>query len=431
MSTKTNYNLLMFRQIKNRFYFLCASYFKFWARIQLRRWHPYIIVVTGSSGKTTLLHLLQSQIGDKARYTHLANSAFGIPFDILDLHRKTFAWTEWLWLFCKAPYALTTPTPKETIYIVEADCDRPGEGSFLATLLQPNLTLWLNTARTHTHNFDKVVTEHTFGSVEEAISHEFGYFLEHTQDIAYLDGDSKVIMAESARSRAKIVAYKEKEWLDAYTVDQSGTRFSIRGKTHTFTDLLLPQETWLSLVMCLQVCQNLAVSYDYSYSRFTLPPGRSSLFQGIKDTILLDSTYNSNYDSMRVMLDLFAKMPATKKWIVLGDMVELGAEEGEEHAKLAQLLREQDREQLILIGPRLQKYTLPLISQKKVMTFLQPKEALVYIQNTLKGGETILFKGSRFLEGILAQVLRNKHDAKLLCRREAVWQKRRAQWGLV
>ena len=93
----------MIRILKKSLYFFVAGYFRFFAKIQLKKWHPQVIVITGSNGKTTTLHLLEAQLGAAARYSHHANSSFGIPFDILDLKRTTFAPQEWLRLFVLAP----------------------------------------------------------------------------------------------------------------------------------------------------------------------------------------------------------------------------------------------------------------------------------------------------------------------------------------
>src|SRR3989344_1007619 len=109
----------MLSKIKKMFYFPTASYFRFFAKIRLKIWKHYVIVITGSSGKTTLLHLIESQIGDRAKYSHLANSSFGIPFDILGLKRKTFAHYEWVYLFLMAPFCMFKNTPKEKIYVAE------------------------------------------------------------------------------------------------------------------------------------------------------------------------------------------------------------------------------------------------------------------------------------------------------------------------
>src|ERR1035437_4776033 len=111
----------MLGKLKIIFFFPVASYFKFFAQIRLKKWNPKIIVVTGSSGKTTLLHLIESQLQEKAKYSHHPNSALGIPFDILGLSRKTFLTSEWFSLFFLAPFKLLQKPFAEKIYVVEAD----------------------------------------------------------------------------------------------------------------------------------------------------------------------------------------------------------------------------------------------------------------------------------------------------------------------
>src|SRR3989344_6305773 len=123
----------------------------------------------------------------------------------------------------------------------------------------------------------------------------------------------------------------------------------------------------------------------------------------------------------------------------MGDMIELGNEEQEEHEKLGDIINSIKLEKIILVGPRLSKYTFPKLKHNPTMKqsnnetiekFLMPKDALDYLLNNLKGREVILFKGARFLEGIIEHLLADKNDIKKLCRREKVWEKRRKQWGL-
>ena len=146
----------MIKQIKSALYFPIAYYFRFWAWIQLNSWKPRIIVITGSSGKTTLLRLIESQLGDKAKYSHQANSSYGIPFDILGLKRISLMLDEWPYLFLLAPFKAFRKAPKEKLYIVEADCDRPYEGKFLASLLKPEITLWISSSLNFLRKFPEV-----------------------------------------------------------------------------------------------------------------------------------------------------------------------------------------------------------------------------------------------------------------------------------
>lgn len=408
----------MIHYLKRLFYFPVAWYFRFWAGFRLRRWHPRIIVVTGSSGKTTLLHLLESQVSAKARYSHHANSSYGIPFDILGLHRENLLIWEWPLLVILAPLKSFLPAPEEKIYIVEADCDRPYEGKFLSEFLQPEVTLWISSSKTHAMNFPQPVAL--------SIAHEFGYFLAHTQSLAIVNGDNELITSQLSRSQARIEPVFLKD-LKTYTVSRTGTQFN-----QYYFPYLLPRAHFYALEMTLKLLDYLQLKPDPSFITFTLPPGRSFVFKGIKDTTIIDSTYNSNFDSLTSTLDLFDEFPADKKWAIIGDMLELGSEEQAEHQQIVPFIKKLKLERLILFGPRVKQYAYPQLKSdfQSVVTFEYPKQVLDYLLQNLSGGETILFKGARFLEGVIEHLLVDSSQARLLPRREKVWAIRRQQWGL-
>ncbi len=421
----------MFSKLKKYFYFFFAAYFKFFAKIQLQIWNPRVIVITGSNGKTTLLHLLESQLKDEAKYSHLANSSFGIPFNILGLKRKNFSIEEWLTLFLSAPIKAFKKKPKEKLYIVEADCDRPHEGKFLASLLTPEVTLWVSVSRTHSLNFDKLVKEKKHPSVEKAIAHEFGYFVEYAFELAIVNGDSKLINEELNRTKSTVKKITMENTLTGYKVSKQGTQFIIGKNTFSFKELL-PKDTFYAIEMCKLCLEYLDKSIKTSFPDFKLPPGRSSVFKGVKKTTIIDSTYNATPASVYSVLEMFKEISASNKWIILGDMIELGDEEKEEHEKLANTILSCEPERVILVGPRLSAYTFPKLKSAKIVVekFEKPHDALKYLNENINGNELLLFKGARFLEGIIESLLENKEDIKKLPRREKVWQKRRKQWGL-
>ncbi len=424
----------MFSKLKKALYFPVASYFRFFAAIRLKRWNPKIVVVTGSNGKTTLLHLLEAQIGDRAKYSHHANSSFGIPFDILDLHRKSLLKSEWIILVLKTPFNAFKKPPKESLYIVEADCDRPGEGKFLSELLNPEIVLWVSTSKTHSMNFDHLVESKKFVTVEDAIAYEFGYFVEAVKEMVMINGDSELMQSQINRTKAKVIKIKKKASLKNYTVGREGTVFEIDNYKSKFK-FLLPEEVFYSIEMARRLCQVLNISFDQSFPNFKMPAGRGSIFKGIKNTTIVDSTYNANLSSTKAILSMFAKFPEKKKWVVIGDMLELGSSEEEEHEKLSSLITDLEVERIILMGPRVSKYTYPKLKELlnkdfPVNTFENPKEVLDFLSDNIKGGETIFFKGARFMEGIIEHLLENKEDVKKLSRREKIWEIRRKQWGL-
>ena len=426
----------MIEETKKVLYFPIASYFRFFAAIRLRRWHPTIVVVTGSSGKTTLLHLLESQIGKKAKYSHHANSSYGIPFDILDLHRKSLRSFEWFGLFLNAPLAVFKEIPNEKIYVVEADCDRPGEGKFLASLLKPQMVLWLNVFRTHSMNFDSLVSAKKFKTVDEAIAYEYGFFLEYCSESALINGDLPLAVKQKTRTKAQVIEITKNKFLQKYAVDHEKTTYTIKDQQFSFK-ALLPEEIFYAIAMCQETMRQLGLTFDKSFFHFVLPEGRSSFFYGIKNTILIDSSYNASLSSVKALLGMFEKFSARSKWVVVGDMLELGEKEKEEHEELAEILAKMHVDKIILFGPRTTSYTKMKLQylgvpMNKVASFQSLGDVKIYFQENLKGGEAILFKGSQsmLLEGVIEHLLKNKEDARLLPRREKIWTERRAQKGV-
>ncbi len=423
----------MIKQFKKIFYFPVAYYFKFWANIRLKRWQPKIVVVTGSSGKTTLLHLLEAQLGTRARYSHKANSAYGIAFDILSLMRKKLTPSEWTGLIIKAPFSALKKPPVEKIYVVEADCDRPGEGRFLAPWLRPEITIWLSVDRSHSQNFTSLVPG-KFPRVESAIAYEFGYFPADTSQLVIVNGDNSFITNELKRVPTKTKIEKiTSVGLTSYHPTATRTEFSSAREKFS-VPALLPRDAYQTIQVAITLTHYLQLKFNPDFTNFIPPPGRSSIFRGIKNTTLLDSSYNATLAGMRVMLDLFKVYPAEKKWAVLGDILEQGTLERDEHERLAELIAPLKLECLILIGPRISAYTYPklkaLVPALAVEKFIMPREGLDYLEQKLKGNETILFKGARFLEGIIEHLLLDKRDTEKLCRREKIWQTRRRDWNL-
>jgi UDP-N-acetylmuramoyl-tripeptide--D-alanyl-D-alanine ligase len=388
----------MLGKLKNIFFFPVANYFKFFAQIRLKRWNPQIIVVTGSSGKTTILHLIESQLQDKAKYSYHANSAMGIPFDILGLSRKTLLPAEWILLLILAPFKAFQKPFSETIYVVEADADRPNEGKFLARLLHPDVTIWLNIGRTHSQNFEKLVSD--LITIDKVIAYEFGYFLENTKSLSIINSD-----------------------LDNYKLDKDSTEFIINGKNYKFKNLL-PKEVFYSLQATFLLLDYLQAKPDKLFSKFQLPPGRSSILKGIKDTTIIDSSYNANLGSMTTLINLFKAYPAQKKWLVLGD-------------KLAEAILSLNPDRVILLGKLVSTYTYPKLKSvfantDELQAFSKLKDVLDYLLHHIKGNEAILFKASQsvMLDAVIEHLLQNKSDGDKLCRREKYWVIRRKQEGL-
>ena len=423
----------MLGKLKQHLYFPVAYYFYIFAKIRLMLWKPTIVLVTGSNGKTTLLHLIQAQLGDIARYSHHANSAYGIPFDILGIHRETLKKAEWLRILFQVPLGMIKPIPREQVYIVEADADRPYEATFLGRLLKPHYTIWLSSAKTHSMNFDHLVLKNTFESPEEAVAYEFGTFLTYTQKAAYINADNTQIVKQSLRTNTTVVSLRKSDCSE-YAISNNGTLFVIHGQRY-FIPYLMPEVTCQAVDAAIRVSLLFGSNIDASFTRFTLPPGRSSLLKGIKDILIIDSSYNANVKSMEAILTLFKHLDAYSKWMIIGSMREQGSQEQTEHERLADLIIDAQPDRIILMEEPTKHYTLPKLQQHldpsiPVVYFENPDEVLAYLQKEIVGSETILFKGGRFLEGVIEHLLADPADVIKLCRQEEVWRERRRNAGL-
>lgn len=416
-------------RIKKKLYLVVVRYFRLFASRSLRRWHPRVIAVTGSVGKTTLLNLLEVQLGERAHYSHNANSAYGIAFDILGIDGVRGSKLKWVYLFLVVPFRSLWFRHNQEFYVVEIDGERPKETEFLASWLQPEVTLWVSVGRTHAVYFDGQVAAGLFPTVEDAIVHEFAYLPRYTSKLVVYDGDSPLIARTMNQVSGATTVPVTKSTLEDYEVWPDKTKFVVGGTTYLFSDPM-PREVYVQLALLGVLAEYLNEPVVTDLSGYVQPPGRSNYFAGKNGVKLIDSSYNAHLISMESIVGLYKEMQAETKWIVIGDIVEQGEAEAEEHAKLGHLLREADFDRYILVGRRTQKYTYPELDAAKSVTFLRPTDALTYLQSELTGNETVVFKGSQFLEGIVEHLLASPADVVKLPRQEPAAKKRRAKWGL-
>lgn len=423
--------------LKKRFYFVAAGYFRWFANFSLKRWQPRVIAVTGSVGKTTMLNLLEVQLKNKAHYSHNANSAFGIAFDILGMTGITNTKWRWLYLFLVAPIKALYYRRKEKFYVVEIDGERPRETEFLAKWLKPEATLWVSLGKSHACQFDQQVKNGEFENLDKAIAHEFAMLPEHTKKIIIINAEVPLIVKatnkvkEKHKTAAEIVVCKKPENL-SYKVRPEETHFKY-GKHDFKFNQPMPKEVAIQLVMMEELMLYLKMELRTDLATFVSPPGRSSYFDGKGGLRLVDSSYNAHLISMKSILEMAKEMEAKEKWLVIGDIVDQGSIESEEHKKLAEEIMKVGAKKVILVGRRTKKYTYPILkkTEVEVVSVLEPKAALNIILDEAVNGQTIILKGSQYLEWIVEKLLKNPEEAKLLPRREKAAIKRRARRGLI
>lgn len=417
-------------KIKKRLYFVAAGYFRFFANIALKRWQPRVIAVTGSAGKTTMLNMLEHEMGKKAHYSHDANSAFGVSFDLLGLKGVRGSKIRWIWLLIATPFCGLFHRHKEKFYVVEIDGERPHEAEFLAEWLKPEVTIWVSIGLSHAVQFEKVVEEGKFDDVSEAITAEFANLPANTSKRVYIDADSKLMVQATKDIAARVIPIK-KSMMKKYVVYPDSTDFTYGDTTFHFNHPE-PKDVAFNLFVLQDLMKYLKLKFNPDFSALKVAPGRCSFFEGKKGVQIVDSSYNAHMISVTSVLDMAKRMHAEKKWLVIGDIVDQGSLEKDEHIRLAELIADVRPERVVLVGRRTKEYTAPKLKELGIsaVATTDPKKALTYIENHMRGNETLIFKGSQYLEWIIEKLLKNPADAKKLCRREKAAVARRKSWGL-
>lgn len=154
--------------------------------------------------------------------------------------------------------------------------------------------------------------------------------------------------------------------------------------------------------------------------------GRMNPLPGIKDSLIIDDTYNASPTSVKAALDVVYSMNAPQKIAILGSMNELGNYEKEAHEEVGSYCDPAQLDMVVTIGPVAQKHLAKSATKKgcKVASFASPFDAGEFVAGELKKGALVLAKGSQnrvFSEESLKFLLKNPEDKKHLVRQSDYW----------
>jgi UDP-N-acetylmuramoyl-tripeptide--D-alanyl-D-alanine ligase len=297
-----------------------------------------VIAIAGSNGKTTVTQMVASILrawhGDAAHATAgNLNNHIGVPLTVLALR------------------------PAHRAAVVELGMNHPGEIAELAAIAQPIVALVNNAQREH-QEFMKTV---------RAVADENG------QAIAALPADgvavfpaddeySAVWHALAGRRRTLTFALAEAgvaadatahaDWQgDAWqaTFDTPAGRIDLRlavAGRHNVKNALAAALCALAAGCPLEAVQR-------GLTAFAPVKGRSqveALHWAGQTVTLIDDSYNANPDSVRAAIEVLAALPAPR-WLLLGDMGEVGDQGPTFHAEVGLLAAERGIERLWTAGP--------------------------------------------------------------------------------
>jgi UDP-N-acetylmuramoyl-tripeptide--D-alanyl-D-alanine ligase len=188
-----------------------------------------------------------------------------------------------------------------------------------------------------------------------------------------------------------------------------------------------------SLLAAATVASKMGVQSDIiKASLATIQPfaGRMQKLQGIHGSIIVDDSYNSSPEAVKLALNSLYEMKAPQKIAVLGNMNELGDYSKGAHEEIGKLCDPKQLELVVTIGPDANEYLAPTAQANgcQVQKFDSPYKAGEYIRPLVKKNAAILVKGSQnrvFAEETIKSLLANPADSQKLVRQSPAWLKKK------
>ena len=346
-----------------------------------RRFDLPLVAVTGSNGKTTVTQMmaaiLRAWLGARAFSTEgNLNNHIGVPLTLLRL---------------RAEHAAA---------VVELGMNHPGEIALLAKLSAPTVALVNNAQREHQE----------FMASVEAVARENGTVIEALgpSGIAVfpVDDEQAPVWRALADGRPKLTFASEPGRGDV-TAEAlwAGDFWSLLLSTpagSVTVGLRAPGQHNVKNALAATACA-LAAGAPLSavvrgLEAFEPVKGRSRAerltWQG-KAVTLVDDSYNANPDSVRAAIDLIATLPAPR-WLVLGDMGEVGTRGPEFHAEVGAYARERGIEHVWAAGELMRHAAQACGTGARHFDTVEALVAALPAEAPACGA--VLVKGSRFMK---------------------------------
>jgi UDP-N-acetylmuramoyl-tripeptide--D-alanyl-D-alanine ligase len=339
-----------------------------------------VIVIAGSNGKTTvkemLAAVLRAHFGDDAVQATRGNlnNAIGLPLTLLGLrdHHRVAA--------------------------IELGMNHPGETAELAAIAQPTVAIVNNAQREHQEfmrSTADVATEHA--ALIRALPAD-GIAVINADDphvAVWRDAarDRQLGVIEFAVDQPAAVSGRYRSaagvgTLDLSTPAGSATLQLAAPGRHNAANALAATAAALAIRVPLAAVVRGLQAFRPVAGRLVARPAANG-------AVVIDDTYNANPDSVRAAIDVLAETPGTK-WLVLGDMGEVGAQGPAFHREIGDYARAAGIGRLLTTGA---------LAAESAAAFGPGAEHFVsvgalakHLAQEARAGTTILVKGSRFMQ---------------------------------
>jgi len=412
---------------------LAQKVLKFSAKLAIWRNKYKIVAVTGSVGKTSTKKAIILVLDEK--YSVLSSEGEGYNTEIglpLTLIQKTVPKNKagWLVLMICSPI-IALKKRKYDYCVLEMGADKPGDIGYLTDIAKPDISVVTNVSGVHLVDFKNVaeIAKEKEKILSALTKNGFAILNadnEYTSAMKVPEGVEKITFGKKS-SEIKVIRQD-------LTTRGSKNYFKVRGKNIEIDSTALGEHVLyiFSASITVGISQNIPIeNITRGLQKFLPAKGRLNIIQGIKNSTIIDDSYNANPVSMKNAIDVLGRFKE-RKIAVLGSMNELGEHEKSEHEKIGEYLSGKC-DILVTVGEAAQKYIASSasrdgFSRENIYSFRDSVQAGNFLMQNIKKGDIVLIKGSQNkirLERSVKMVMISPENApKLLCRQGKEWERR-------
>ena len=417
-------------------------WFTICAKIYLWRYHPRLIAVTGNAGKTSTRLAIASVLAAKYRVRTAGanlNTELGVPATIVGVPMAEYerlGGSPWFWFtaMVRAKMNLLWERRTPEVIVLEYGADRPDDIRRLARRYRPEIAVVTRVGEVPVHV--------EFFSSAEHLAQEKSQLVRAlpADGHAVLNFDDQSVLDMRRATTASVTTFGFGTGADVLASEPMvrfsgprpvGMNFDVTAEGTTMPVLVrgsLGKGIAVAATAAIAVGRIMGVGMAeaaQALAQFTPPPGRMRILDGIKDSLIIDDSYNASPAAMHLAIDTVRHLNG-RKVLVLGDMLELGQHSVQAHQAVGTMAATV-ADVLVCVGESARFYETAAADQMapdRIRRFENSRDAAVEVQKLIRPGDIVLVKGSQGIrmERIVKEIMASPERAGgLLVRQSARW----------
>ncbi len=346
------------------------------AKAVRKLWGRPVIGVTGSAGKTTTKEAIAHVLGTKFRVLKSEgnfNNHFGLPLMLLKLE------------------------PEHDVAVIELGMSHAGEIRALAKIAQPEIGVVTNVAPVHLEFFDSLagIARAKYELIEALPA----------SGIAILNADDEYVSQFGRDFKGRVKMYGTAASADVRAENirsraQEGSEFDVVvGAARQRARLpLVGEHNILNALAAVAVGleRGLKPAEAVAALATVMPADKRGQVLQVGNITVINDCYNSNPKALDAMVDALASMPAKRRIVVAGEMLELGPRGAEMHQAAGRHAGEKKIDVLLGVRGLAQAMVESARAAGIRAEFVPaPEQAGEWLAHEARDGDVVLLKASR------------------------------------